>query len=123
MARTILVVDDSALARAATTSELRARGFAVTALGSAREIDEVDPSQLSAALLDVDLGDGLGTEVAERLRAAAPSLPIAFLTAGGPDRTLDEARRFGPVFSKIDGGIDEAAQWIAEAAPATSVVP
>jgi CheY-like chemotaxis protein len=114
MPRVILVLDDSALARAAAARKLGARGLSVTALGSSREASSVDASDLAAALLDLELGDGFGTEVAAALRRAAPALPIAFLTAGGPARLLDEAQRFGPVFSKTEGP-DAAVRWIADA--------
>jgi len=111
----ILFVDDSPVARAAATRLLAARGLSVTALASSAEAKGVDPSEFSAALLDIELGDGLGTEIAERLRQAAPALPIAFLTAGGPAKVLDLARRIGPVFSKTSG-VEDAVRWIAEAA-------
>jgi two-component system, response regulator RegA len=111
----ILLVDDSALARAATTRLLWARGLTVTALSSHAEATAIDPSAFSAALLDIELGDGFGTEVAERLRQRSPELPIAFLTGGGALPVLDVAHRFGPVFSKTSG-VEEAISWIAEAA-------
>jgi len=111
----ILFVDDSALARAAATRLFTSRGLAVTALGSSAEAAAIDPNAFSAALLDIELGDGLGTDVAERLRSSAPALPIAFLTAGGPNLALDVAARFGPVFSKGEG-VEEAIAWIADAA-------
>jgi CheY-like chemotaxis protein len=114
--RRILFVDDSPVARRAATSLLAARGLAVTALASCAEAEGVDASAFSAALLDIELADGLGTDIAERLRQAAPSLPIAFLTAGGPAIALDLARRIGPVFSK-SAGVEEAVRWAAEAAP------
>lgn len=111
----ILFVDDSALARAATIRLLGARGLTVTALSSHAEATAVDASAFSAALLDIELGDGFGTEVAFSLRQRSPLLPIAFLTGGGPRPVLDVAGQFGPVFSKISG-VEEAISWIAEAA-------
>jgi CheY-like chemotaxis protein len=111
----ILFVDDSAVARVATTRLLGARGLNVTALGSNAEASVIDPNAFSAALLDIELGDGLGTDVAERLRKVAPGIPIAFLTGGGAPLVLDMAQRFGPVFSKTSG-FEDAISWIAEAA-------
>src|SRR4051812_44169622 len=96
----VLFVDDSPLARVSASRMLGERGLRVTALGSHSETLAVDAQSFAAALLDLELGDGLGTDVAARLRLAAPALPIAFLTAGGPPPVLDEARRLGPVFSK-----------------------
>ena len=100
MRRAILFVDDSALIRAATTRRLTGRGLDVTALGSLREAEGVDPTRFAAALLDIELGDGFGPDVAARLRRGSPELPIAFLTGGGAPSVLDAARAFGPVFSK-----------------------
>ena len=61
------------------------------------------PAEQEAALLDINLGDGSGPDVAARLRAGSPALPIAFLTGGGAAGDLDAARLFGPVFSKTEG--------------------
>ncbi len=119
MDRSILLADDSALVRAATTRRLAQCGLRVTTLGSSREADGVDPTRFSAALLDIDLGDGFGPDVAARLRATVPALPIAFLTGGGPDPVLDAARTFGPVFCKVSG-IEEAIGWVLAAVPAGS---
>ena len=113
----ILFVDDSAVARAATTRLLDDRGVAVTVLASSSETAALDARHFSAALLDLELGDGLGTEVAERLRGLAPSLPIAFLTAGATETLLDHARRFGPVFAK-PSGMEDAVRWVVEASRA-----
>jgi CheY-like chemotaxis protein len=111
MSRSILFVDDSALVRAATTQRLNGSGVQVTALGSSREAEHVDPTGFAAALLDIELGDGFGPDVAARLRLGSPALPIAFLTGGGASHCIDAARLFGPVFSKTEG-VDEAIGWV-----------
>jgi CheY-like chemotaxis protein len=118
MAGAVLFVDDSAVARAATARLLTARGLPVTALGSSREAAAVDATLFSAALLDLELADGVGTEIARALRAKAPDLPIAFLTARDRGPLRDEAALLGPVFSK-ESGLEAAVCWIADrAAPA-----
>ncbi len=127
MKRPILFVDDSAVVRAATTRRLAGRGLPVTALGSSREAHEVDPTSFSAALLDIELGDGFGPDVAARLRLASPALPIAFLSGydaghdgghdgghGSPSNLLDAARAIGPVFSK-GTGVEDAILWLLSA--------
>jgi DNA-binding response OmpR family regulator len=115
MVRPILFVDDSALVREATTRRLARRGVPVTALASLAEAHTVDPTRYAAALLDIDLGDGFGTDVAACLRRASPALPIAFLSGGGPPPILEAARAFGPVFSKL-AEVDEAIGWVLTAA-------
>jgi hypothetical protein len=59
----------------------------------------------------MDLGDGCGTDVAERLRSTHDGLPIAFFTSTMAPEVLSRARTFGPVFSKPDE-LDEAIDWI-----------
>jgi CheY-like chemotaxis protein len=115
MAAPVLFVDDSAVARAAATKLLRERGVDATVLGSTREAEGVDASTFAAALLDLELGDGLGTELARALRAREPGLPIAFLTSSEQRPALDEAQRFGPVFSK-SSEVEAAVQWLASQA-------
>jgi len=111
----ILFVDDSAVARAALKHRLTERGLEVVVLASATEAAAVQGSSFAAALLDIELGDGFGPEIAAHLRKSAPELPIAFLTAGGTVEILAAAARLGPVFSKTSG-IDDAVLWIAAAA-------
>ncbi len=90
MRRPVLFVDDSALIRAATTRRLAGRGIEVTALGSLREAEGVDPTRFAAALLDIELGDGFGPDVAARLRlglaGAAHRVPHGRRVAGGARR-------------------------------------
>jgi CheY-like chemotaxis protein len=113
----VLFVDDSAVARARATKLLKEHGLEVTVLGGASEAKNVDPSAFVAALLDLELGDGLGTDIARALRARKPGLPIAFLTSSDESAAKDEARGFGPVFSKSEE-VEEAVAWVASQAAA-----
>lgn len=110
--RAVLFVDDSAIARTVAERRLSELGASVTALASRGEADAVDPHAFAAALLDLELEDGDGAELAEALRRAAPALPIAFLTAGARPATLDVAQRLGPVFAK-EQGLEDAIAWVA----------
>jgi CheY-like chemotaxis protein len=109
----VLVVDDSPVALAVVSHLLRKEGLAVTALSSVREARRASPGVFAAALLDIELIDGLGTEVAQELRNVANALPIAFLTAGGTGANLAAAALFGPVFPKDD--FEHAVRWITAA--------
>lgn len=111
----VLFVDDSAVVRIALKYRLLALGLEVVVLASATEAAAVQGSEFGAALLDIELGDGFGPDVARRLRATAPELPIAFLTAGGTAEILIAAAGLGPVFSKTSE-VDAAVRWIAAAA-------
>lgn len=114
MSRSVLFVDDSEIARVTAQRRLEELGIGVTALGSSREAAEVDASTFVAALLDLDLGDGLGTDIAQRLRQEAPGMPIAFLSATSSSAVVDVAQTLGPVFSKLSG-VDDAISWVARA--------
>jgi DNA-binding response OmpR family regulator len=106
----VLVVDDSALARVTIASRLAEDGVASTTAGSFFEASRTDARGFAAALLDLELGDGSGRDLALLLRGQAPALPIAFFTASSHGRDLEAARALGPVFTKDD--LDAAATWI-----------
>lgn len=109
----ILFADDSAVARYDVKRRLAARGLAVVTFASFAEASGARGLDFAAALLDIELGDGFGPDLAARFREGAPALPIAFLTAGGPSEMLAAAARIGPVFSKTtEIGIEDAERWI-----------
>jgi CheY-like chemotaxis protein len=116
MAR-VLIADDSELVRLSLVRSARERGLEIVEASSAEDAKRVDVTALSCALLDLDLGDGFGTDVAEVLRGASEALPIAFFTSEreGPART--RASTFGPVFRKPDQ-LDAAITWVAKHARA-----
>jgi len=97
---TVLLVDDSAVARHAVAKRLMVEGFVVHEAGSAAEARAVTLSGLDCAILDVDLPDGDGPSLATELRAARPALPIAFFTAGAAPDLVTRSQVHGPVFTK-----------------------
>ena len=111
----VLVADDSAVARFSVCGRLRAAGLDVLEHDSAKAARGADPAVLMCALLDLDLGDGTGVEVAEALHAASrersPRLPIAFFSGGAPDEIMARARAIGPLFSK-PGQLEQAIAWV-----------
>jgi DNA-binding response OmpR family regulator len=113
--RPVLIADDSPVVRLSVARRVRAAGLAVLERDSAASAGAVDAASIACALLDLDLGDGYGTDVAERLREAKESLPIAFFTstrAGTPnDEKLERAAALGPVFAKPDD-LDAAVAWV-----------
>ena len=100
------------MARATASKLMSERGMKVTLASSVSEAVSVDAESLRAALLDLEVGEELGTDLATSLRSRAPSLPIAFLTAAMNRDLLAEARRFGPVFDKTLG-LEQALAWLA----------
>lgn len=109
--RAVLIADDSAVARVSVARRVRAAGLDVVEEESAAGASAVDPSSLSCALLDIELGDGDGTDVAERLRATEGKLPIAFFSSTRTPEILARASTFGPVFAKPDE-LDQAIDWV-----------
>lgn len=110
MCTAILLVDDSPVARAVATEHLRVHGVPVTAVATAREAVDCDPKNFAGALLDLQLEDGSGTEVAVHFRRSLPDFPVAFLTAEVSLGHLTTAVALGPVFSKARG-MDAAIDW------------
>jgi CheY-like chemotaxis protein len=108
--RKVLVVDDSALARRALSKALGAAGLAVHEESSVAAGASVDLGEMACAVLDLELEDGDGTEIATKLRASDPKFPIAFFSAGATPDVVEKARALGPVFSKSDG-LPDAVAW------------
>jgi len=111
MPQRILIADDSAVARVTLARRVRAAGFEVVEHDSCASASTVDASTIACALLDYDLGDGSGVDVAARLRAGQARLPIAFFTSSTRDDVVARASQFGPVFTKPDE-LDAAIDWV-----------
>jgi len=109
--RAALIADDTAIARAAVVRQLAADGVRCIEASSAGAASAIDPTTLSCALLDLDLGDGNGVDVAVALRKGRADLPVAFFTAGTTPTVLARASALAPVFSKPDD-LDRAIAWV-----------
>lgn len=109
--RRVLVADDSAVARLSITSRVRESGLEIVESDSAASARAVDAVTLSCALLDFDLGDGDGADLASHLRRRAAELPIAFFTSTNAEGDRARASLFGPVFAKPDE-LDAAVEWV-----------
>jgi CheY-like chemotaxis protein len=107
----VLICDDSAVARVSVVRRVRAAGLDVVEEASAAGASAVDASAIACALLDLDLGDGNGADVAAHLRASNDSLPIAFFTSERAGDVVARAAAMGPVFAKPDD-LDAAVDWI-----------
>lgn len=110
MPKRVLVADDSALVRLTVARGVRGRGCEVVESDSVKAASAVDAATLACAVLDLDLGDGWGTDVAARLREAAPELPIAFFTSEKSGAVVERARAIGPVFAKPHD-LERAIDW------------
>jgi DNA-binding NtrC family response regulator len=107
----VLVADDSSVVREVVVKRLQGAGIDAQGRDSVASARESDPASISCALLDLDLGDGTGIEIAQALRAARPELPVAFFSSGAAPELVAEARALGPVFEK-PGDLDLALAWV-----------
>ncbi len=110
----IYIADDSAVVRGALARRLEAAGLVVHQGGSAKDSRDVQIRSFACALLDLDLGDGDGVDVAELLRVHQPDLPVAFFSGGAAAEVMTRARAIGPIFSKPDD-MDAAVSWAVQA--------
>jgi len=104
------------VARRVLADRLTAEGYAVREVGSVqggRGLDATALAGLACALLDLELGDGDGTDLAASLLAKRPSLPIAFLSAGARPSLVESARARGPVFVEPD--LSALVAWVKRA--------
>lgn len=79
----IFFVDDDDGIRHVANRLLRKRGFDVIGAGSAAEAEEVierHEGPIDALLMDINLPDGWGGHVAQRLMAARPGMAIVYTT-------------------------------------------
>ena len=110
----ILVVDDSPVVRRALARRLASEGFVVCEASSAADARNSDPTLLVCAVIDLELPDGDGPDVAATLLKARRSLPLAFFTSSTTAQLRERARGHGPVFDKPN--LDAVVAWAKEVA-------
>src|SRR5580698_6518441 len=108
--RTVLLVDDSAVARRVLARRLEAEGFLVTEAASMAMARKVDFATLGCAIIDLELPDGDGTDLARLLLEKRPALSVAFFTMGTAPSLMEGARSRGPVFLKPD--VNPVLAWV-----------
>jgi CheY-like chemotaxis protein len=97
---TILLVEDEALIAAVTAEALRDLGFQVEEAATAAAALAFATSQtekLSAAIVDINLPDGKGDELAKKLRALKPDLPIVIATGSGDKAFAEDLKKGAPL--------------------------
>lgn len=80
---TVFFVDDDDRLRNVTCRLLKARGFTVLEAESAEkamEVLETFEGDIDVVLMDINLPDGWGASVAQRLRATRPDMAVVFTT-------------------------------------------
>jgi CheY-like chemotaxis protein len=103
----ILIVEDYSQLASILSRMLRRQGHTcVTALTVAEALNQVDAHEqhhFDCAILDIDLPDGDGVTLAERLVSANSADAIFFFTATIDPSVLARAARLGGVFGKVAG--------------------
>jgi two-component system response regulator RegA len=96
--KSLLLLDDDAPFRQRMARALESRGFAVTAVGSAAEANEIVRNGPPAyAVLDLRLEDGSGLAVVESLHRKRPDCRVIVLTGYGAIATAVAAVKAGAV--------------------------
>jgi CheY-like chemotaxis protein len=112
--RKVLLVDDSPVVRRVLAPRLASEGFHVREASSAADVVDSDANLLACAIIDLELAERDGTDLASALLARRRSLPVAFFTASGDSPLRERARAQGPVFDKPN--VDAIVEWAKRAA-------
>ena len=98
---TVLVVDDSKLARIVATkalAELQPDWTRVEAGSAAQALEIMSTTHVDVALIDFNMTEKDGLELAAELRETHPDLPIAIITANIQDEVVARARALDAAF-------------------------
>ena len=98
---TILIVDDSKLARIVMGKAISALqpGWSKLEAGDADEaLNTLESQSVDVAVLDFNMPGRNGLELAEQLRARFPAMPIALATANVQDEVVSRASSAGVAF-------------------------
>lgn len=101
MGTTVLIVDDSKLARIVlgkTIGALQPEWTRVEAGNADEAIVAIDTNAIDVAILDYNMPGRDGLALAEELRARFPAMPIAVATANVQDEIISRARAANATF-------------------------
>lgn len=122
----VLIVDDSKLARMAAAKMLREcrPGWTTIEAGSAAQaVDTLAQEAPDIALVDFNMPERDGLDLAAELRAHRPAMPIALVSANHQQPIVERARALGatflpkPISAQSLGGFLDAAMQTLESAP------
>lgn len=101
MTMTALIVDDSKLARIVSCkalAELQPDCQRIEASSAAEALATIAERPVDLALIDFNMPDKDGLQLAAELREMHPKLPIAIITANVQDEVIARARAIGASF-------------------------
>lgn len=109
----LLVVEDYPPLATVIAISLRRLGHEVVRLGSVQRAVMAE-GPFDAAIVDIDLPDGSGNDLAEYLLTEGRVRAVVFFTASRDASAIERAVQLGPVVDKVDGVEALAAQVAAE---------
>ncbi len=98
---TVLIVDDSKLARIVAgkaLAEVKPDWQKVEASGGDEALRVIDEQPIDVALIDFNMPEMDGLELASAIRARRPEMPLAIITANIQDEIIARAREVGAAF-------------------------
>ncbi len=98
---TVLIVDDSKLARIVAgkaLAELQPDWQKIEAGSGAQALELLGKERIEIALIDFNMTEQDGLELAGEIRALRPDMPIAIITANIQDEIIAQARAIGAAF-------------------------
>lgn len=101
MSVSVLLVDDSKLARIVASKAIAAlqpEWLRVEASSAAEALRVVGEQKIDVAILDFNMPDKDGLELASELRASYPEMPIAVITANVQDEIIAKVRSLNATF-------------------------
>jgi CheY-like chemotaxis protein len=101
MTTTVLIVDDSKLARIVATKAITALKPAwhrMEASNANEALELISKNQIDVALVDFNMPGKNGVELAEEMRKLRPSMPIALITANIQNEVVAAAKAVNAVF-------------------------
>ena len=110
---TLLIVDDSPLARHVLKSAAASHYRMVLEAGSVAAVESLLDTQPTTLVSDFELPDGDGMDVVALVRAASPNVRIAFFTANAPAAEARGAGTHGTVFRKPQD-LPQLTAWLAQ---------
>ena len=94
----VAVIDDNAQVRSSLTSILSAFGYVIYTYESAEAFLHAAPaSKADCLVIDVQLGDITGLELARELQAQGFNFPVIFMTGSDNGKFRDDALQLGCV--------------------------
>ena len=97
LAGAVALVDDDASILCALQRSLAMYGYRVKVFASAEQyLEEADASEISCAVIDIDLGSGLsGLDLGKEISSSGHATPIVFMSGSLDRRVCERAMAIG----------------------------